>query len=139
MLGADAAELAPPAAGREGEDEVRGVAGAIPGVGSSAAGDGGVVGPEHLAGDGRGGDDDDEGRAELDGHERAVAVGEAGEGAVRELARDVEEVADDGEWCGARWKTASFAVEELVQVGSEEDEEKGGRENEEEGGRHCCC
>jgi hypothetical protein len=58
------------------------------------------------------GDDRDDG-AKPDRHERAVPPGEARQGAVREVAGDVEEVADERKRCWSRWKTAAGVAKQL--------------------------
>ena len=61
------------------------------------AGEDGIVGPHHLRGRLRGGDDDGGHLAEPEQHQRAVPARQAEQRAVRGRAGEVVEAADDGE------------------------------------------
>jgi len=61
-----------------------------------------------------------------------VASGEAREGAVRQLGRDVEEVANEREWSGARRKPAVAVGQQLEDVGRDGDEQERRHAHEEE-------
>lgn len=76
---AELAQQAPLAARREDEHGVLRVAAGVPRVLPAAAGEAGVVRLEHRAGRRRRGGDDASRGAESDGHERAVALGQARE------------------------------------------------------------
>ena len=101
QLGAhDLAQRAP--ARRVGQPDRR-----VPGVGAGGVRHGppvaedGVVPLQDLPGGGRGGGHHRGHRAQAEGHERAVRLGEPGQGAVRLVTEQVE-AADDGQWVGSR-------------------------------------
>ena len=101
------------------------VAAGVPRVHTAAAGDVGVV-PlqlQNLPRGVRGRGDHGADAAEPDGHERAIAVGEASERVVRVLA-DVVEVADDRQPVRSWRKTAASIEQRLEDVGDDEDKEK---------------
>jgi len=76
------------------------------GVGHKPRREDGVVLLQELAGDFRGGRDDRGDRAQAEGHERAVELGEARKGAVRLVTEEVE-VADKGQRARSRWEAAA--------------------------------
>jgi hypothetical protein len=100
-----------------------------PGVGADGVrhgprGEGGVMPLQELARDVRGGRDHRGDRAQAEGHERAVDLREAREGAVRLVAEEVE-VADEGQRARPRWEAAASMRSETEEVdGGEEGGEK---------------
>jgi hypothetical protein len=76
-------------------------------------GEDGVVLLHELAGDIRRGDDHRGDRAQAQGHERAMDLGEVGEGAVWLVAEEVE-ASDEWQRAGT-WREAAACVDEKIQ------------------------